>query len=276
MNEFKKYKDLVERELRQIFTNRLRKITPKALYSAMTYSVLGPGKRLRPILCLMAYEATCNKMNRPVKYSEILPFACGLEFIHTFSLIQDDLPAMDNDDFRRGRPSVHRKYGEALALLAADALFAYAFELFSKAPLGAGIKTHAISVLSEVCGAQGLVGGQTLDILNNQKPKKLSYAALEYINKKKTASLIGGAMKIGAIVAGAPIKIITILEKAGIALGLLFQLTDDLIDKRVLPNEKINQILDTYFKEANSSFDKLGEDFKKFKELTKAIKIRTA
>ncbi|MEO0131473.1 MAG: polyprenyl synthetase family protein [candidate division WOR-3 bacterium] len=275
MKEFDNYKNLVEQELRRIFQKKLQKITPRTLYSAMTYSVLSPGKRLRPILCLMSYKATCKKLQRKIKYSEILPFACGLEFIHTFSLIQDDLPAMDNDDFRRGKPTLHRKYNEAIALLAADALFAYAFELFFTAPVHNDIKINTALVLAETCGPQGLAGGQLLDILN-KKNETLSYYSLEQINKKKTASLISSSIKIGAIVANAPAKIIATLEEAGVALGLLFQLTDDIIDKKISPNGKTDRMLQSYAKAASCNFEKLGQHFENFKELIEILSTRTA
>ncbi len=277
VTELENYRNIVERELKNIFVSMKKEVRkgniPDILYKAMHYSIFNGGKRIRPILCLAAYNAMQKNSKfeiRNSKLKKVLPFACGIELIHTFSLIQDDLPSMDNDDFRRGMPSLHRKFKEGIALLAADALFALAFELFAKAQVNEKIKNQAIIELARICGPTGLIAGQVLDIIDiSQKSKAKSQ---KFIDQKKTAELISGAMKIGAIVAGVKEKTVKQIEKVGIYLGLLFQTTDDIIDKYQISNIKYQKIhAEKYAKQAKYIFKSLGNNFDWFINFTDYI-----
>lgn len=270
------YKKMIDEELKRIFVKLTRAGAPRILYAAMRYSVFSGGKRIRPILCLMTYDSITNQKSNIKKqnYDKILPFACGLELIHTFSLIQDDLPCMDNDDFRRGKPSLHKQYDEAVALLAADALFALAFELFAKARVADIIKNLAIIELADISGINGLAAGQVRDILSQNKKVKIKNQ--KFIDEKKTARLIAGAMKIGAIIAGAQTEVIDKIEKAGTYLGLLFQKTDDMLDKTQISNLKSQQLFaQSIAGKAKENFKKIGESFSDFIILTDSILVRT-
>ncbi len=202
---------------------------PTRLAAAMRYAVLGPGKRIRPVLMLEAFRAAGGR-----DLAAVLPFCAGIEFRHTFSLIHDDLPSMDDDDFRRGRPSLHRKFDEATAILAADGLFALAFEVFTNAPVPADRKLGAIHAVCRAVGPSGMTGGQMLDILSEvrgAKPEGRSQASgvLE-TQRKKTAEFIAAAIVAGAVLGGAAPAPQRKLRQAGLALGMLFQMTDDLLD----------------------------------------------
>jgi geranylgeranyl pyrophosphate synthase len=205
-----------------------RREVPARLAAAMRFAVLGPGKRIRPALALEAFRAAGGQ-----DVEVVLPFCAGIEFIHTFSLIHDDLPSMDNDDFRRGRPSLHRKFDEATAILAADGLFALAFELFARAPGQAERKVDAVRVMSSAVGPAGMTGGQMLDIAamksSDRKAGRSASGAFE-IHRKKTAEFIAAAVVAGAVLGGAAPAVQRQLRQAGLALGLLFQMTDDLLD----------------------------------------------
>ena len=195
----------------------------------MRYAVLGPGKRIRPVLTLEAFLAAGGR-----DLAAVLPFCAGIEFIHTFSLIHDDLPSMDDDDFRRGRPSLHRRFDEATAILAADGLFAFAFELFARAPGPAELKLAAIRVICRAVGPSGMTGGQMLDIISEVRGAKSGVRSqasrvLE-THRKKTAEFIAAALAAGAILGGAAPVTQRRLGQAGLALGMLFQMTDDLLD----------------------------------------------
>lgn len=217
-------------KVEQALENYLQKEeAPSSLYEAMRYSVMAGGKRLRPVLCL----ASCEAVGRDEK--KALPFACALEAIHTYSLIHDDLPCMDNDDFRRGRPTNHKVFGEAVAILAGDALLNIAFEWMSDAPnLDPLIHIKAIREMAKATGAQGLVGGQVVDL--QSEGKNLTPEELQYIHIHKTARLIQAAAKTGAILGEAPEKTLQAISIYGENLGLAFQITDDLLD--VLGNQE--------------------------------------
>jgi geranylgeranyl pyrophosphate synthase len=162
-----------------------------------------------------------------------MPFCAGVEFIHTFSLIHDDLPSMDDDDFRRGRPSLHRRFDEATAILAADGLFAYAFEQFARAPGPAERKVEAVRTISSAVGPSGMTGGQMLDIEETRSPaSKVRRSAPRVLetHRKKTAEFIAAAVVAGAVLGGASPKVGQKLRQAALALGILFQMTDDLLD----------------------------------------------
>ncbi|MCR4434271.1 MAG: polyprenyl synthetase family protein [Clostridiales bacterium] len=203
------------------------KNTPeKSIYRSMRYSLLAGGKRLRPVLAL----AVCELLNGDMR--EVIPFACALEMIHTYSLIHDDLPAMDNDDYRRGRLTNHKVFGEAQAILAGDALLNYAFELMlSHALSEAGStykKTKAALVIASASGAGGMIGGQVMDI--EWEGKRIEAEALEHMHKCKTGALIKAAVVSSAILCNAGEKELEVLEKYAEKLGLAFQIKDDILD----------------------------------------------
>lgn len=198
---------------------------PQELHAAVHYSVFAGGKRIRPILCLAALESCGGDM------APAMPVACALELIHTYSLIHDDLPAMDNDDFRRGKPTSHKVFGEAVAILAGDALLTEAFVLLSRAEKVRVVAERRLAVIQEIAhaaGIAGMVGGQALDIRadNNQ----LDFEGLTDIHRRKTGALIMAAVKSGAILAGASdIKIQALSLYAG-HIGIAFQIADDILN----------------------------------------------
>ena len=199
---------------------------PEKIHQAVRYSVFAGGKRIRPILMLASYEIFRSD------YERVLAFACALEMIHTYSLIHDDLPAMDDDDFRRGKPTSHKVFGEATAILAGDALQAEAFRLMAEAGIKEGLEPErviwAIYELASSAGLSGLVSGQIMDL--EKQGKKYTEKELEFIHRHKTASLIRTSIKIGAILAGAEKKEIKALEEFGERIGLAFQIMDDILD----------------------------------------------
>ncbi|MDD6485065.1 MAG: polyprenyl synthetase family protein [Clostridiales bacterium] len=194
----------------------------KIIYEAMRYSVFAGGKRLRPILML-----ECAKMCGG-SVEEVMPFACAMEMIHTYSLIHDDLPAMDNDDLRRGMPTSHKKFGEANAILAGDALLTRAFEVAASAKTDPAVTVRAISMLAASAGTEGMIGGQILDI--QSEGKKIKLAELKNIHLLKTGAIIRSACTIGAIAAGMNEAYIKTLDDFGTNLGIAFQIRDDILD----------------------------------------------
>jgi len=190
---------------------------PAAIHEAMRYSVFAGGKRLRPILVIAGAEAVGGKMER------VLPTACALELIHTYSLIHDDLPAMDDDDYRRGRLTNHKVFGEAIAILAGDALLTLAFGLLAE---------HAsLDVVREVAAAAGtfgMIGGQVVDV--QSEGKSVDAETLEYIHRHKTAALLCASLVGGALLAGAAPAALKAIREAGTHLGLAFQIVDDILD----------------------------------------------
>jgi geranylgeranyl diphosphate synthase type II len=173
-------------------------------------------------LAILGFEAVGGK-----ELKEVLPTACGLELIHTYSLIHDDLPAMDNDEMRRGRPTVHRQFDEATAILAGDGLYSLAFELFSLGPAREDLKFRVIGEIARATGPRGMVGGQQMDI----DPKTESTPPiLRHLHLRKTAYLIATALKCGGILGQGPEPAVEVLFKNGIYLGMLFQITDDILD----------------------------------------------
>ncbi len=194
---------------------------PEEIHQAMRYSVLAGGKRLRPVLALAAAELG------GLQPEMILPAACALEFLHTYSLIHDDLPAMDNDDFRRGMPTCHKKFGEALAILAGDALLTKAFELLTWGNFPAELKMQVLREVAEAAGSQGLIGGQAADIRTEQE---ISEANLLYIHQHKTGELLTVAVRTGAVLSGLQGAKLEALTAYARYLGLAFQITDDILD----------------------------------------------
>lgn len=189
---------------------------------AMRYSVENGGKRIRPAL-LLEFCRVCGG-----DYKKAMPFACALEMIHTYSLIHDDLPCMDNDDFRRGKPSCHIAFGEEYALLAGDALLTLAFETAMKSNLSAEITVKAAKELAKAAGVMGMVGGQVLDLQN--EGKKVGIPDLQKTDELKTGELIRAACVLGCVCAGADDKKIAAAEKYAHNIGIAFQIVDDILD----------------------------------------------
>jgi geranylgeranyl diphosphate synthase type II len=198
-------------------------IPPATIHRAMRHSVFAGGKRLRPILCLAAAEA-CGGSREAASFA-----ACAVECLHTYSLIHDDLPSMDNDDFRRGVPTCHKVYGEGVAILAGDALQALAFELLVKTPVtvryGAG---DLVAELARTAGSLHLVGGQVADL--EGEGQKLQVKALRFIHENKTAALLTTSLALGGMSADAQPEELQALRAFGMATGLAFQILDDILD----------------------------------------------
>lgn len=188
----------------------------------MRYSALAPGKRLRPSLCLAACEAVGGDP------AEALDAACALEMVHTFSLIHDDLPAIDDDDLRRGRPTCHVQFGEAMAILAGDALFALAFETLSTCHPDPVRVVATVKAVSQATGSLGLVGGETMDILAEGTDAGLDH--LREIHRRKTGALISASCVVGAVLGGADSGQVDTVQHFGDAVGLAFQIHDDVLN----------------------------------------------
>ncbi|MFC3882860.1 polyprenyl synthetase family protein [Bacillus songklensis] len=199
--------------------------SPKTLIESMNYSLTAGGKRIRPLLIFATLRAFG-------KEEEIgIPAACAVEMIHTYSLIHDDLPSMDDDDLRRGKPTNHKVFGEAMAILAGDALLTNSFQVLAQArhpDVSDSMKLRLVIELSKAAGAEGMVGGQVADMEGEQK--KLSLEELEYIHKNKTGKLLSFCVKAGAILADAPEAQMEQLSEFSTHLGLAFQIRDDILD----------------------------------------------
>ena len=199
---------------------------PESIHSAMDYSVTAGGKRLRPILVIAAAEAVGGDRQT------VLPFAVAAEFIHTYTLIHDDLPALDDDDFRRGKPTNHKVYGEAIAILAGDALLTQAFILMTNTGLldgiSAGDAMKATHDMAQAIGTGGMIGGQVVDLESEGKP--VNSEALEYIHIYKTGHLIRACVRAGAKLSGATPAQFSALSRYGAHIGLAFQIIDDILD----------------------------------------------
>ncbi|UCE78212.1 MAG: polyprenyl synthetase family protein [Nitrospiraceae bacterium] len=235
---------IVDSFLRDYFKGQSK---PAVLQEAMLYSLFAGGKRLRPILALASYEACGGNAE------DIVPYAATLELVHTYSLIHDDLPTMDNDDFRRGQPTNHKVYGEAVAILAGDALLTEAFSILSGMPRPANIKheniIRIIREISEAAGINGMVAGQVQDLLSeNKQPDRQT---LEFIHTRKTAALIRASVRLGPILYDSSREVHTALTHYGNSVGLAFQIIDDILDiegktedlgKPVGSDERINKM----------------------------------
>ena len=225
--EYRRYMDLVEENL----VDFLPKIDHKSftLHDSMVYSLSAGGKRIRPVLLL----ATCEMFG--MNANEALPYACAIEYIHTYSLIHDDLPAMDDDDLRRGKPTNHKVYGEAMAILSGDGLLHSAFEVMTKDMLLYFDKPDKLQHRAQACyeiarrsGVRGMVAGQVADI--ESENKQCSREMLDYIHLNKTAQLITAAIMAGASLAGISFEERKAMSTFGEALGLAFQIVDDYLD----------------------------------------------
>jgi geranylgeranyl diphosphate synthase type II len=196
---------------------------PQTIHRAMRYSVFAGGKRIRPILCLEAARIFSDNLDGAIHAG------CALEFIHTYSLIHDDLPALDNDDLRRGKATNHKVFGEAMAILAGDGLLTLAFQTLANAPIEATRRVRVIAEIGAAAGTvNGMVGGQVADVEAGGKP--VDAATLEYIHRSKTAALIRGSIVSGAIAGGAPDTDVERLRKFGDLIGWAFQVVDDILD----------------------------------------------
>jgi geranylgeranyl diphosphate synthase type II len=200
---------------------------PQTIHRAVRYSLLGGGKRVRPVLTLAAGEAAGGRRE------EVLPLACAVEMIHTYSLIHDDLPAMDDDDLRRGQPTSHRVFGEAVAILAGDALLTRAFHVLAEIPadwddVRLRRRVRATAVLGEACGTTGLIGGQVMDL--ESEGRTIDADALETLHRAKTGALLTACVRGGAILGGADDETLERLSRYASAIGLAFQVVDDILD----------------------------------------------
>ena len=207
------------------------KESPDILKEAIEYSIENSGKRFRPILCLL----TAKSLGKD--YKMVLPTACAIEFIHTYSLIHDDLPSIDNDDLRRGKPTCHKKFGEDIAILAGDALFAEAFNIIIKYQIADDrIKIKILEEIAGASGASGMAAGQIVDVYFTGK--KISKKKLEYIHRNKTGKIITACVRCAAILCGVSSDYLKKFTEYSENLGLAFQITDDILD--VTSDNRIN------------------------------------
>ena len=201
-------------------------LVPQVIHEAMRYCVFSGGKRFRPLLCLGA----CEAVGTPLR--QALPAACAVELIHTYSLVHDDLPAMDNADERRGQPTCHRKFGEGNAILVGDALLTLAFELLGRN--GTSNALEVIRTVSHSCGTLGLIGGQVLDLQAISQPRTATERTLRTVAERKTAALITASVMAGALTGGGSASQLRRLRRYGQDIGLAFQLVDDVHDQEGL------------------------------------------
>lgn len=225
---YDEYKKIIDDHLLDFIPNIDNKSI--SLYESMKYSLTAGGKRLRPVLLL----AACDFAGGDIR--EALPYACAVEYIHTYSLIHDDLPAMDNDEFRRGRKTTWTVYGDGMAVLAGDGLLNLAFETaagafsYAKDFETSGKIARAIQILGAKSGVRGMIGGQTADIEAEDGKNPLTEELLLFIHENKTAALIQAAFMIGAVLAGADEQAVTQMKKAAYNIGIAFQIQDDILD----------------------------------------------
>ncbi len=212
---------LIDRALNRYLPNANTK--PATLHKAMRYSLFAGGKRLRPILCLAAAEACRGNIQNA------LPLACALECIHTYSLVHDDLPSMDNDDFRRGRPTCHKVFGDGIAILAGDALLTIAFEIASTGkPTPHYDGSILLREIAVAAGSQKLIAGQVADL--EAEGKRVKRDQLRFIHENKTAAILKSSVRLGAMSANADAKKLSAITQFGQRLGLAFQVIDDILD----------------------------------------------
>jgi len=238
------------------------------LIESMKYSLFAGGKRLRPILALAAYDLFGKDIG------EIMPYACALEMIHTYSLIHDDLPAMDNDDYRRGKLTNHKVYSEGVAILAGDGLLNYSFEIMLENALKQkNLYPHIRSIkeIANSAGIDGMIGGQVVDL--ESENKTIKEEILNYIHINKTAALITAPLKVGAIIGGAKEEDIKNMEQIGLNLGLAYQIQDDILD--VIGDEnKLGKSIGSDMEKHKSTYPSLiglESSIKRVKELTENV-----
>ncbi len=229
--DIKKYlqekKEIVDRALENYLPNQTEKSGeadfPTSLRKAIRHSLFSGGKRIRPILSIAAFEAVGGKGDK------ILPFACGLEMIHTYSLIHDDLPAIDNDDYRRGKPTCHKVFGEAIGILAGDGLLTEAFELMTKHSFGdPEIILNIVNEIARASGISGMVGGQVADI--ESEGKEVDFPTVQYIHTHKTGALILSSVRTGVKLGGGDDETLKAFTHYGERIGLAFQIVDDILN----------------------------------------------
>ena len=231
-----------------------------SLYEGGRYALLAPGKRIRPLLTLCTAELLCQHSLE----SAYIP-ACALEMVHTYSLIHDDLPCMDNDDMRRGRPTLHRVYTEGHAVLMGDYLLTYAFEALAKAPVLTAEQKIALTLtLATAAGGEGMIGGQVMDI--EQSPQ------IDQTHARKTAALFRAAVEFGGIVAQASSEVMALLHTFGTQFGKLFQMVDDLLDDdHPLGKDSAQSAAEAHFKDSLLTLDRLPGDSSSLKQLTEVV-----
>ncbi|KGF12246.1 farnesyl-diphosphate synthase [Peptostreptococcus sp. MV1] len=223
ISELKNKSDFIESEIYSYLP--VEEGYQKTLFSAMNYSFKAGGKRLRPILIMEAYSLCGGKG------SDYIPYSAAIEMIHTYSLIHDDLPALDNDDLRRGKPTNHKVFGEAMAILAGDGLLNWAYEIILNQAVNSDNKSASIKAckaIADGAGIYGMVGGQVVDV--ESESKEIDIQCLEFIHLNKTAAMIIACMKAGAYLAGADDDTVKKLENYGKCIGLAFQIADDILD----------------------------------------------
>ena len=219
------FEDMIK-SIDETLAKLLKPVYPERIYEAMGYSVMAGGKRLRPLLMLLAYKAVGGDESN----TRIMKTACALEMIHTYSLIHDDLPAMDNDDLRRGKPTCHKQFDEATAILAGDGLLTYAFQVMLEDETGKYEPkyTRAAFELARLSGMSGMLVGQAVDV--ESEGRQIDAKTLDFIHKNKTGGLIKAALMAGGIIGGADEGTIKLLEEIGEDVGLAFQIKDDILD----------------------------------------------
>ncbi|HMK77942.1 MAG TPA: farnesyl diphosphate synthase [Thermodesulfobacteriota bacterium] len=262
-------------EKKEIVDSALERYLPKKeeftsnLHKAIQHSLFAGGKRIRPILSIASFEAVGGKGER------ILPFACGLEMIHTYSLIHDDLPAIDNDDYRRGKPTCHKVFGEAIAILAGDGLLTEAFRLMTTPLPGdfrssdGGVILDLVNEVAQAAGVLGMVGGQVVDV--ESEGKGVDLPTVQYIHARKTGAMILASVRVGAKLGGAKGEILNALTRYGESVGLAFQIVDDILNvegKAALMGKKTGSDL-SRGKATYPSVLGLEESKKKGRELVK-------
>ncbi|MFB3902933.1 MAG: polyprenyl synthetase family protein [Acidobacteriota bacterium] len=287
----RRQKELVDAHLDEILPRA--GAYPEIIHEAMRYSVFAGGKRLRPLLALATGEALGGDHRR------VLTLACALEMIHTYSLIHDDLPAMDNDDFRRGQPTAHKKFGEGLAILAGDGLLTLAFQVLTEIPMPAGqaeIKVKVIERIARAIGTScGMLGGQVVDLTT--EGKNFTREELDYIHSSKTGALIQASVESAALISDSPPDTIERIARFGARIGLAFQVVDDILDVEassaelgktagkdraggkatypaLLGLEASKEIARKLVAEGADELDFLGEKAEVLKELARFISIR--
>ena len=228
LNVMRRWSVRVDRALNRFMVRD--RVEPAVVHKAMRYSVFAGGKRLRPFLCLSAAEICGGQPER------VMPAACALEVLHTYSLVHDDLPAMDDDDLRRGRPTNHKVFGEGMAILAGDGLLTYAFQLLAENALVPGVKAErvvdAVRGVARAAGSLGMVGGQAMDLMSEESPARGPERAriLNFIHRRKTGALIKASLDAGAVLAGGTPARRRALARYGEEIGLAFQIADDVLD----------------------------------------------
>lgn len=264
---YETYKDMIERKLAELFLPAGNRTD--GLAGAMRYSLLAGGKRLRPVLCMEFARLGGIEPERA------LPAACGIELLHTYSLIHDDLPCMDDDDERRGMPSNHKKFGETTAVLAGDCLQAEAFALICASRIGAAETGRCCGILARAAGLAGICGGQFMDLAGDND----SAEALSETELRKTAALMGAACAMGAAAAGADEKTVDAADAFGMALGMAFQCRDDLLDGdgfcALLGRERCDALAKMYTEEALRLL-RTFSDTAFLEELTRSLGDRNA